>query len=312
MKPWKTSSATNEPRNGCPYIAFVPLDWGAAAWTASARSDRPRACAIAGSRRLGRTQGPGRASQRSADRSSGKSESGGMRHRGDRRTAPWHRSTKGTDAAWGRPRCHRGRSPSHPGPGGRNGPWAAGVTRLPSEPQRPGSGKRGVQCWPYPPHSADLRRVGMRELADLQVDDDKAAQAAVEEQQVNTIPLVADPQSLLTPHEGEVAAQFQQEVFELVDQGVFQVVLGVLVFEVEELQHERVFDLFLGREEIARLRHRPFAEHRRLVPGEQGPLIELAADLTVELADRPAAPKRLVFVETAGVLVLDGEQPDVV
>ena len=71
-----------------------------------------------------------------------------------------------------------------------------------------------------------LPRVGVGELADLQVDDDQAAQAAVEEEQVDPIPLVADPQTLLTPDEGEVAAEFEQEVFELPDQGVFQVVLG--------------------------------------------------------------------------------------
>ena len=88
--------------------------------------------------------------------------------------------------------------------------------------------------------------------------------------------------------------------------------LRILVLEVEELQHERVFDLFLGREEIARLRHRPFAEHRRLVPGEQGPLVELAADLPVELADGPPAPEGLLLVEAAGVVLLDGEQSDVV
>ena len=43
----------------------------------------------------------------------------------------------------------------------------------------------------------------------------------------------------------------------LPDQGFFEIVLGVLVLEVEELQHERVLDLFLGREEVARLRLRP-------------------------------------------------------
>src|SRR5208337_4345890 len=80
---------------------------------------------------------------------------------------------------------------------------------------------------------------------------------------------------------------------------------GLSISQVEELQHERVFDLFLGREEIAWLRHRPFAEHRRLVPGEQGPLVELAADLPVELPDRPPAPEGLLLVEAAGVFVLD-------
>lgn len=56
-----------------------------------------------------------------------------------------------------------------------------------------------------------LAGVGVGELADLQVDDDEAAQAAVEEQQINAEPLVPDAQAPLPADEGEVAAQFEQK-----------------------------------------------------------------------------------------------------
>jgi hypothetical protein len=96
-------------------------------------------------------------------------------------------------------------------------------------------------------------------------------------EEVDPIPLVADPEPLLTSHEGEVASQFEEEFFELADQRCFEVVLRVFVLQLEELQHERILDLFLGREFITRLGRAPLAEHGRLVPGQEHPLVELAA-----------------------------------
>jgi hypothetical protein len=42
-----------------------------------------------------------------------------------------------------------------------------------------------------------LPGVGVGELAELQVDDDQAAEFAVEEQEVDPVPLVADAEPLL-------------------------------------------------------------------------------------------------------------------
>lgn len=52
-----------------------------------------------------------------------------------------------------------------------------------------------------------LPGVGMSEAAQFQVDHDEAAELAVEKEQVDTIPLVANSQPTLTGNEGEVPAQ---------------------------------------------------------------------------------------------------------
>jgi hypothetical protein len=97
----------------------------------------------------------------------------------------------------------------------------------------------------------------------------------------------------------------------MLDQGVFQVGFGILVLEVEELQHEGVFDGLLGRDGVARLGHFALFQHRRLVVRQGGALVKLAVDLAVELAHRPAATQRLGFIKGAGLWVLDREQAHV-
>src|SRR5712692_6903419 len=138
-----------------------------------------------------------------------------------------------------------------------------------------------------------LAGVGVRELVELEVDDDQATQPTMEEEQVDPVPLVADPQPPLTTHEREVAAQLQQERFQLRDERGFQVGLGILILEREEFEEVGILDLLLRRERIVRRLRRSAAEHRRLVLGEDRALVELAADLAVELSDRPATSKRL-------------------
>ena len=81
-----------------------------------------------------------------------------------------------------------------------------------------------------------LPRIGMCEAADLQVDDHQAAQASVEQQQVNAEPLVIDAQTALPSDERKVATEFQPESFQALDQRRFELVLGIFVFEFEELQ----------------------------------------------------------------------------
>ena len=92
-----------------------------------------------------------------------------------------------------------------------------------------------------------LSGVGVAELADLEVDDDEALQTPMEEQQVDAEPRVVDSQSALATDEGEVVAEFQQEVGQVLDQRLLQVGLRVLVLEVEELEHERVVNRLLWR-----------------------------------------------------------------
>src|SRR5437899_778669 len=63
-----------------------------------------------------------------------------------------------------------------------------------------------------------LAGIGVGELADLEVDDDQAPEPAVEEEEVDPVPLVTDAQAALAADEGELAAEFQQEGLEMVDE----------------------------------------------------------------------------------------------
>ncbi|MFM1880134.1 MAG: hypothetical protein RLZZ344_368 [Pseudomonadota bacterium] len=64
----------------------------------------------------------------------------------------------------------------------------------------------------------------------------------------------------------------------------------------------------LGRDGVATLGHLSLVQHRRLVGGKCGALIEPAANLAIQLGDGPAAAQCLRFVEGAGLRALDGEQ----
>ena len=59
-------------------------------------------------------------------------------------------------------------------------------------------------------------------------------------QQVDAIPRAADADAFLAGDEREASAEFQQEPFQVPDQGLFQFGLAVLVLEVEELQQVRI------------------------------------------------------------------------
>lgn len=95
-----------------------------------------------------------------------------------------------------------------------------------------------------------LSGIGVGKLAEFQVDDDEAAQAPVEEEQVYPIPFAADAQAALATDEGEIAAEFHEEGFEMADEGVFEVCFRVFVPEVEELEDEGVADFRVGDSEI--------------------------------------------------------------
>jgi hypothetical protein len=142
-----------------------------------------------------------------------------------------------------------------------------------------------------------LSRVGVRELAELEIDDDQAAQTPVVEEQVHPIPGVADAKPALTPDEGEIPAELQEEGLEVQDERLLQVILRVLVLEVEELEDVWILDLLLGRDAVFGSGASALRQHRDLVAGQRCALVELRADLSIELADRPAAAKGFGLVE---------------
>jgi hypothetical protein len=65
------------------------------------------------------------------------------------------------------------------------------------------------------------------ELADLEVDQHVAAQQTVVEHQIDEEVLLVKGEAFLPGLEQEAFAQFEQEVFDLVDDGRFQVGFGI-------------------------------------------------------------------------------------
>ncbi len=130
----------------------------------------------------------------------------------------------------------------------------------------------------------------------------------MKEQQVDPVPLIAHAKSPLPADEGELAAQLEQEALELRDERLFEFVLGVLVFQVEELEHEGALDGVLGVGQVDAV-HVPLG---RLVLRKRGAFVELALNLAVELAMGPPAAQRLGLVENAGLAGLHREQAHVV
>ncbi|HWR92319.1 MAG TPA: hypothetical protein VN300_07820 [Desulfobacterales bacterium] len=68
-----------------------------------------------------------------------------------------------------------------------------------------------------------LAGVRVGEFPDLQVDDHQASQAAVEKEQVDSIPFVANAQAFLPANEAEVAAELKQKSLQVPDERLFQI-----------------------------------------------------------------------------------------
>lgn len=84
----------------------------------------------------------------------------------------------------------------------------------------------------------EFAQVFRLELFDLEFKCHEAVERPVEEQQVDDEVTAADLDRVLAPNEAEVAAEFVQELLELLDQGAFEVGLGMpgrQVYELDEI-----------------------------------------------------------------------------
>jgi hypothetical protein len=97
----------------------------------------------------------------------------------------------------------------------------------------------------------------------------------------------------------------------MADERFFQFVLTVFILEVEELQQVRIADLVLDGDGVFGLRDLPFGQHLGFTIRASCPLIELGADLPVELAHRPATADGFRLVKRPGLWVVHGQEPDV-
>lgn len=110
-----------------------------------------------------------------------------------------------------------------------------------------------------------LARIGMGELADFQIDNYKATQFPVKEDQVHPIPFVTDAQPFLPADETEITPELQQEGFQVTDECLFEIRLRVFILESEKLQDIRVLYFFLGCNDVRRQRPPAFLQHGGLV-----------------------------------------------
>ena len=111
----------------------------------------------------------------------------------------------------------------------------------------------------------------------------------MEKQQVNVIVVPAHLDALLPAHEGEVAAQFQNESLQLGQDGLFQVFFGEAIFQVQEVQQVGVFQeqRRAGAGALAEL-GQFLADHSFRLLGDGGALEQQTVHALAQRAHRPA------------------------
>ena len=157
-----------------------------------------------------------------------------------------------------------------------------------------------------------LARVSMSKLAKFEIDDHQAAEPAVEEKEIHTIPFGADTQASLAADEGEIAAQFEQEGLQVLNQGLLKLGLGIFILQPQEFEYERILDFFLRSDPVLGLGPATLLEHGGLVAREGSAFIEERRDLAVQLPNRPPATQGFGLIEQARLGIVHGKQADVV
>jgi hypothetical protein len=84
-----------------------------------------------------------------------------------------------------------------------------------------------------------------RELLHLKVDDHKASQFEMVEQEIEVEVFVADHDMHLPPHERETGPELQQKLLDVIDQPGLEVAFDGLFVQREEVEEVRVFERLL-------------------------------------------------------------------
>jgi hypothetical protein len=117
---------------------------------------------------------------------------------------------------------------------------------------------------------------------------------------------------LLPRDEAEALAEFEEEVLDAVDDRLLEVALepGVTLGQVEELEHEGVFDNVAWNEHLVPLPGE--SENPRLVAALRQSLEEERRDLPLEFASGPELASGLDLVEGSRVGIVDANEDLVV
>jgi hypothetical protein len=151
----------------------------------------------------------------------------------------------------------------------------------------------------------------MRELLQLEINDDIAAQEPVVEDEVEEVVVAIEGESLLPCFEEEALAEFEQKLFKMGDQCGFKIGLGIagLLVEAEEFEHERLFEEVFGLGDELPFAGEPFDSC--LVAAESETLVKAGGFLATEFRFGPTFVGGLDLVEATLLRILDSEEHDV-
>ncbi len=130
-----------------------------------------------------------------------------------------------------------------------------------------------------------LAFVFVAEVAEFEVDGDQAFEFAVVEEEVDVEVVVVDLEAFLAGDEAEACAEFEEELFDVAEDGVFEVFFEVVVVEVEEVEDVGIFEEEVGGDFLV------VAELVEVVAdggfgfaGEGGAFVEHGVEALLELA----------------------------
>jgi hypothetical protein len=147
----------------------------------------------------------------------------------------------------------------------------------------------------------------MGQLVSLEINQDVATKETVVENKVYSKVVVVERESLLPSFKEKTFAEFQEERLQLVDDGGFKFVLGIVrtFFEPEEFQNERVLDEVGGFFHDLPLNGE--SANFVLVAAEGESLVKAAGNLSLEFSHAPLVGGGLDLVKSAFVGVIQSE-----
>ena len=146
-----------------------------------------------------------------------------------------------------------------------------------------------------------LAEVLVREFVKFEVNDDIAAKQPVVEDEVEEVVVAIESEALLAGFEEEALAEFEEEFFQMGDDGGLKIGFGVASFFVQpqEFQHQGILQNVFGLRDDLALGGEAF--HARLVAAKGETVIEGRGFLAFEFADIPIRLSGFNFVKASFV-----------
>src|SRR4030081_636378 len=105
----------------------------------------------------------------------------------------------------------------------------------------------------------------------------------MEKHKIHPIPFVTHSQPFLTGDEGKIVSEFEQELFQAMNQSIFERAFRVFIFQSKKLQDHGVLDLFFCRQSVFRQGALSLPHQSSSVPRERSAFVELCRNLSIEL-----------------------------